>query len=222
MHHGEVPDPAELPFVLDVRPNGVHREEFEYGDLYRPSAEADPRPTIVFVPGPSRGDAHRWPVYVGYGRLAARHGLNAVVAKLDYQHMAQAAEVASRLPAVLEAIRARPEVADRVGLWAFSGGGLLVDRWLTEPPPWLRVAALTYPVFDAVPKVAPGLPVVLTRAELEAQDRLAKVDEFAAVDEVELIHAVGGRHGFDLLDHTEQSRTAVTAAMAAVARPLGA
>ncbi|TDQ05837.1 hypothetical protein [Labedaea rhizosphaerae] len=216
-------DPAELPFVLDVPADGVHRTEFEHGDLYLPEPNAEPRPTIVFVPGPTPGDARGWPVYVGYGRLAVHHGVHAVVAKLGYERMDQAAQVADRLPGVLAAIRARPEVADAVALWAFSGAGLLVDRWLAEPPPWLRVVGLTYPVFGAVPPLAPGLPVVLTRAELETPQRLARVDEFSAAGgEVEVIHAVGGRHGFDLLDHTEESRAAVTAAMAAVCGHLGA
>ncbi len=35
---------------------------------------------------------------------------------------------------------------DRVGLWFFSGGGLLVADWLAAPPPWLRCVAMTYPV----------------------------------------------------------------------------
>lgn len=204
-------DPAESPFVLDVPEDGVRRREFEHGDLYWSGTE--PRPTIVFVPGPAVDDPRTWPIYVGYGRLAVHQGVNAVVAKLDYPGLQHYAEVAGRLPEIVAAARELPEVAgDRVAVWAFSGGGLLVDRWLGQPPSWLSVVGLTYPVFGAPPEVKAGLPVVLTRAGLERPDRLAKVDAFIAGNDVEVVHAAG-QHAFDMLDRTENSRFAVTSAM---------
>jgi hypothetical protein len=214
VHDGCVSNPAELPFVLDVPDDGVRRREFSHGDVY--ARETDPRPTIVFVSGPAADDPRAWPMYTGYGRLAVQHGVNAVVAKLDYPHMGQAEEVAGRLPEIVAAARELPEVdEDRIALWAFSGGGLLVDRWLECPPSWLRVVGLTYPVFGASPRLEPGLPVVLTRAALERPKLLAVVDEFIAGNDVEVVHAAGG-HAFDLLDHTENSRVAVTTAMGTV------
>ena len=73
---------------------------------------------------------------------------------------------------------------DRVGLWFFSGGGLLVADWLAAPPSWLRCVVMTYPVlaapsgwdvearFDPVAAVstAPKLPIVLIRVGGEYPD----------------------------------------------------
>jgi hypothetical protein len=114
----------------------------------------------------------------------------------------------------------------------FSGGGLLVTDWLADPPSWLRCVALTYPILAPLPgggvpadfqpiQALPGvgdLPLLLVRVEREQAAIAETVAAFitAAADygaSFEVIDVVGGQHGFDILDHNDDSRHAVRRAL---------
>ena len=224
----------ELPFVLDLPTEGVASERVGGFDLARPAGASGPLPVVVLVHGPVPPEAARprdWPVYQGYARLAARRGLAGAAIDLDYPSPMAWAAAASGLEAVVEEVRKLPEIdGDRVAVWAFSGGGLLVGRWLADPPAWLRCLALSYPMVpppSAPGSVAPGpgLPVVLTRVGRERPALQDTVDTFLATAAeagatVERIDVPDGRHAFDVLDHEPRSREAVTEAMDAVQRHL--
>ncbi|MFJ4602540.1 alpha/beta fold hydrolase [Streptomyces griseoluteus] len=235
---GHVPDHLR-PFVLDVpeRP----RERRECVDLYLPDGQ-EARPAVVFVPGgplPAgvRPTPRDWPTFTGYAALAAR--LGAVGVTLDHRlhtpdDLARAAE---DVAAAVDLVRAHPGVdGDRVALWFFSGGGPLAAPWLSEPPPWLRCLAASYPLLEPIPghgtdgdrfrpaaavRGAGNLPVVLTRVGLEDPMLDATVERFldAAGEcgaEVEVIPAPHCRHGFETLDRTAEARAAVREAMGRV------
>jgi acetyl esterase/lipase len=70
---------------------------------------------------------------------------------------------------------------------------------------------------DAIAR-APHPPVVLTRVGLERPELAEAVDAFikAADETVTVIDVPNGQHGFDCLDHTEESRSAVRVALDAV------
>lgn len=179
-----------------------------------------------------------WPVYRGYGNLLASLGLVAVTVEhrlrliatpegpvADYPTAAR--DVASAVARV----RADPRVdRERIALWFFSGGGLLSNDWLRGRPTWLRAVALTYPVLGPLPdwRVDPRFepcaaigepgaavpPLLLTRVglEREAVARTVAVFRKVAADTgvpVEVIDVPNGQHGFDCLDHTDESRSAV-------------
>jgi dienelactone hydrolase len=219
--------PHELEFVVRVPPTGTVVERPDY-DLYRPDGLDDPLPAVVFVPGPLPAEwpirARGWPMFQGYGRLVAGRGALGFVLDRPYHAMGDWPAMAEDLAATIEAIRALDEVdAERIAVWAFSGGGLLVGRWLADSPAWLRCLALTYPVL-ATPDtdgptppadlVRPGRPLVLTRVGREQPDRRATVEAFlsradATGTAVRIIDVPDGQHGFDLADHTDQSRRAV-------------
>ncbi|HWO67025.1 MAG TPA: hypothetical protein VNO31_44040, partial [Umezawaea sp.] len=112
-------------------------------------------------------------------------------------------------------VRAADEVdGDRVALWAFSGGALLVGRWLVESPKWLRCLAFSYPLMEATDDVRPGRPLVVTRVGRELPERQVTVDRFLEhAPDVQVVDVPDGRHAFDVLDHTEQSRNAVRKAV---------
>jgi probable phosphoglycerate mutase len=210
--------PHELDFVVSVPVSGTVTENPRF-DLYLPADADGPRPAVIIVPGaipaeyPSR--PRRWPAYRGYGRLLANRGAVGVVVDQPYHDFSQVPALAEDLAALVASVRALDEVdADRIAVWAFSGGAMLTDRWLADSPDWLRCLALTYPVWETPPAVRPGRPVVLTRVGKELAERQAVVDRFladAAAGEVAVtvIDVPDGQHGFDVLDHTERSERAV-------------
>jgi hypothetical protein len=64
----------------------------------------------------------------------------------------------------------------------------------------------------------PARPVVLTRVGHERPQIAATLEAFvvaarASGARLEIIDVPDGRHGFDMLDHTDQSRTAVQRAL---------
>ena len=68
---------------------------------------------------------------------------------------------------------------------------------------------------------AGDLPIVLTRVGRERPQIAATVDEFTSAAgrcgaRLEIIDVPGGQHGFDMLDHTDESRQAVRRALNAV------
>jgi acetyl esterase/lipase len=229
------------PFVLAV-PEAQRRREGSI-DVYWPAeAGTEPLPLIVFVhggpiPAKLRPTPRDWPVYRGYGALAASHGAAGIT--VDHQlHSPEAyPQAAADVSAAVAAARALPGAdPDRVALWFFSGGGLLSAGWLAEPPPWLRCVALTYPVLAPLPgrdidpafrpvaalRTAGELPVLLTKVGRERPAIAGTVAEFTAEAEQQaarltVIEVPDGQHSFDMLDHTEESRAAVTQAMAWVA-----
>jgi dienelactone hydrolase len=189
------------------------------------------------VPADARPTPRDWPTLVGYARYAA--GLGVVGATVDHRlhALTDYARAARDVADAVELVRADPRVdGQRIALWFLSGGGLLTADWLSAPPPWLRCVAATYPVLAPLPgwgmveprfrpveavAGAQGLPIVLTRVELEHAEIAATVEAFlaAAVDsraDVEVVDVPLGHHGFETVDHTEAARHAVGQAVRSV------
>jgi len=73
---------------------------------------------------------------------------------------------------------------------------------------------------------ANALPIVLTRVGLERPELAATVEAFTAEAgvagaELTIVDVPNGRHAFDVLDHTDESRQAVTAAVDRVLATFG-
>jgi hypothetical protein len=94
-----------------------------------------------------------------------------------------------------------------------------VGGWLEQPPPWLKGVALTYPVVPPLTQVA--VPVVITRVGLEHPAIQATVDTvLELVPAATVINVDHGHHGFDMLDHDDESKRAVRTAVDTVVRLL--
>jgi acetyl esterase/lipase len=123
---------------------------------------------------------------------------------------------------------------DRLTLWAFSGGGLLLSRALREAPSYLRSLVAYYAVLDTPPSVA-GLtedmlkelsplrqlkskqkgqavpPLFIARAGQDnpalngAMDRLVQ-EALARNLTLDLSNHVAGQRGFDVLNDDERTR----------------
>jgi hypothetical protein len=227
--------PAYLrPFVLGVlEGSDVRVDRLGEIDLYRPPGTARGG-AILFVhggPGPNHLEVmpRDWPVYKGYATAAARRGLVAAVVDHSLIHgLDRLVVAADEVEAAVGVLRSDPRVdPDRVGLWFFSGAGLLAGEWLDSRPDWLRFVALSYPLLATPPGVDDlvsaadvignnkDLPVLLTRAGLEREELAGPVAEFVSAGgaALDIIDVPKGHHGFDMLDHTEESRAAVTKAL---------
>ncbi|GAA5094374.1 hypothetical protein GCM10023319_52130 [Nocardia iowensis] len=242
-----VPVPPYMrPFVLPVAE--VRRERAGAIDIYRPQEiNGEPEPIIVFVPGgPLPPDLQAmprdWPVFVGYGSLAAAHGAVGITVEHHLYSLDDYAAAADEVAAAVDTARNLPGVGpDRVALWFFSGGGLLSADWLRMPPSWLRCVAASYPVlaplpgwrvdarFDPVAALASatGLPILLTRVGRERPEIAATVAAFSAAAtrhraELEVIDVPDAHHAFDTIDDTDASRTAISRAMSWVTSTLSA
>ena len=230
------------PFVLPVP--AATMERIGNVDLYLPVATG-PAPAIVFVHGGPLPAAltprpRDWPVFQGYAALAADQGAFGVTLNHGFHEPHDLAVGAADIGAAVELVRADPRVdPDRIALWFFSGGGLLAGDWLRNPPSWLRCVGLTYPLLGELPNwpleerwradlaVAGSgrLPIVMTRVGREAPQIAVTVTAFtdaaeAAGANLEIIDVPNGRHSFDLLDHTDESRAAVQQAMTLVVNAL--
>jgi acetyl esterase/lipase len=234
------------PFVLPVAE--VRPQRDDNLDIYRPAeagAGAEARPVIVFVhggpiPADLRPAPRDWPVFAGYGSLAASHGIVGVTVDHRLHSPAAYPTAADDVAAAVEQARALPGVdPGRVALWFFSGGGLLTSGWLAEPPRWLRCLAATYPLLAPLPgwevderfrpveavRSAGTLPILLTRVGRERPEIAVTVEAFVAEAErrhaeLTIIDVPEGQHSFDILDHNESSRAAVSQAMTWVAAAL--
>jgi hypothetical protein len=227
--------PAYLrPFVLGVLDGpDVRVDRLGEIDFYRPAGTARTG-AILFVhggPGPAGLEVmpRDWPVYRGYATAAARRGLVAAVVDHSLIHgLDHLVTAADEVEAAVGVLRSDPRVdPDRVGLWFFSGAGLLAGEWLDSRPDWLRLVALTYPLLVTPPGVDDlvnaaevigkhkDLPVLLTRVGLEREELAGPVAEFVSAGgaALDIIDVPKGHHGFDMLDHTEESRAAVTKAL---------
>ncbi len=181
-----------------------------------------------------------WPVYQGYATAVAQRGLVAVT--VDHSLIRgfdQLTTAADEVEAAVGVLRADPQIdPDRVGMWFFSGSGLLAGEWLDSRPDWLRCVALTYPYLATPPGVdelvsaaevigkhdrggragnvsTSVLPVLLTRVGRERAELAGPVAEFVSAGgtALDIIDVPKGQHGFDMLDHDEESRAAVTKAL---------
>ncbi|MGZ0145819.1 alpha/beta hydrolase family protein [Kribbella sp. WER1] len=229
--------PADPSFVLPAPevPTTTH----EGLRLYLPDT-AVPSPAVLLVHGvpysaEGRPRPSAWQIYRGYAAQLA--GLGTVAAAVDHSPDGRPDDDRSlaAIAKAIAAIRAHPQVdGDRIGLWYFSGGAPLSAGLLQDPPEWLRCIALTYPVLGdselvttrGVPPVdavrgSRGLPIVLTVVGHELPDVARTQPPFidaalAAGADLRMIDAPGGRHGFDVLDHTDESRRAVRDALTTV------
>lgn len=220
------------PFVLPTQPTTVERHGAL--DLYLPEAQ-EPRPAIVVVHGGPVPEGLRptprdWPVFQGYATTAANRGVVGVTVDHGPHTMPDPfGKAAAILADAVATVRADERVdGDRIALWFFSGGGLLLADWLRERPSWLRCVGASYPLLAPLPgwpddprfhaaeaaAQAGDLPIVLTRVGQEGPAIAATVEAFVAARPagLEIIDVPDGHHSFDCVDHTDQSREAVTRA----------
>ena len=117
LDEGVAAPPYLQPFVLSVAPAARHR--LGNLDVYFPKGQAEaPCPVIVFVHGgplpPDRRPTPRdWPVYVGYGCLAAASGAIGVTIDHRFHSVVDLATAADDVASAVEQARALPGATPR-------------------------------------------------------------------------------------------------------------
>lgn len=229
--------PFLQPFVLPY--DRVVTETLDDVDYYLPTS-TDPAGAVVLVHGgPIRAERpvgpREWPAYVGYGSLLASAGVVAVMlehGRRDPTSIDRAIEDVGRC---IDGVRQHPRVdPDRIAVWAFSAGGVLLGDVLSTQPSWLRAVAATYALLDvgedatlssptpvAVARArAIPVPVLLVRVEHEPDWVAATQDAFLAGagrsdmgSGVDVLEVRGAQHGFETIDDTDEARQGIKAAV---------
>jgi dipeptidyl aminopeptidase/acylaminoacyl peptidase len=220
-----------LVLPVPIRPSEQHSAV----DLYLPDDLSRPRPGVLLIHGGPRPAGNgpqprETPMFQQYASLLAERGVVAAMFDHRLHTPADYPQAEDDVRTAVDILRADPRVdPGRIVLWFFSGGGLLSAAWLAEPPAWLRGMALTYPVLDSpegwnvdvryrpaeAVTNAPGLPLLLTRVGKEFPQFAWTIEPFVEVaskGNLEIIDVPGGRHSFDILDDTDESRTAIVRA----------
>jgi acetyl esterase/lipase len=220
-------------------------------DVYIPAGAtaANRYPAVILVSGGGveAGPGADWRdagVYVSYGRLLAASGFVGIPFSKRYQRGQEG--ITNGQSDLLDLIRYVREHAaelrvdpERLAVWSFSAGGMLLGVPLRDTPPYVRAIVSYYAVMDAPQSVpddyraflnentplamlrrngARVAPVLVARAGLDNPGLNAGIDAFvrealAQGAEIQLLNHAQGRHGFDILDDNDRSREIIRATL---------
>ena len=140
-------------------------------DLYSPTAAA-PRPLVVLIHGgpvPKGMGPKKMGTFLSIGELVAVSGLAAVAFNHRFHDASMLVEAAGDVRDLLRHVRENAAElgidADRIALWAFSGGGPFLSSTLKEAPSHVRALVAYYALLDLQvrpPGTEPGSPNDLT------------------------------------------------------------
>ena len=216
-------------------------------DLYAPAAAARASPAVILIHGgpiPGLG-ARRWGAFTSYARILAAQGMVGIA--FDHRLLGpdrfrdSTADLADLLRHVRENASTLGVDANRLALWAFSGGGSLVATALRERPSWCKLVVAYYGVMEpfgpdrderlsaiaALGKDAANAPpIVLARAGRDNPAINDTIDRFFAAANsagatVDLLTHPAGHHAFDILDPVDRSREIIERTLGALRTQLG-
>jgi len=227
---------AELPFFHDVEPVSPIRDDTMSVYSLAPTQR---RPAVILCHGGpvvegQDPEPRDWDGFKGYSGMLAASGLVAVTFNhrlYSDKHYPQADQ---DIAFVVNQVRQLPMVdPDKIGLWFFSGSGVLAAPWLREPPEWLRAVAFNYPVlaappdwvgnaeyFNAVAAVddSPDLPKLLIRVGSEIEFLAHTQEEFIAAaanadTDLEVVELPYAEHAFEHWPYERNARRAADRAV---------
>lgn len=197
-------------------------------DVYVPAglSAGDRRPIVYFIHGgpipPGLGGKDLG-VFRSYGELAAASGFIGVTfnhrlhGPEDYGRAAE--DVAAALDFVRSSSGRFQADPERTAVWAFSGGGPLLEPFFRQPPPHLKAVVSYYALIEAPAKAVesgsgPFPPVLIARAGKDDARFNASVEAFVRAAwakglVLDVLNHPTGQHGFDILDDDERSREVI-------------
>lgn len=218
-------------------------------DIYSPSGRKPVKghPAVIFIHGGTlppnlKTTIKDWGVYISYGRLAAASGFIGVTFNSRFYDWAKTGDPQSDVRDLVAYVRTNAKTLgadpDRISLWAFSAGGILLSDQLSSPQRFVRSIIAYYPVLDPkdlrgrIPQsvsdeelksfspahiVAAGNgklpPLLVARAGLDAELNTG-VDAFIAAAlsknlTIEILNHPNGQHAFDVLDDDQRTREVI-------------
>lgn len=222
------PPPHLRPFVLAHEPMNPDSS----GDVDRYLPATTPAPAVLMIHGgPVPRDREvrprRWPAFRAYGALLAQAGLVGAMFEHGFVDDDSLDVAAHDVCRALDVLRADDRVdAERLGLWFFSAGGLLMGSFLDTLPAGVVAVGATYaavghpeldgtglpPAVDTAP--TSSVPLLLVRPEHDFDWIVPVTDDLLArcVDAgrpVDVIDVPGAHHAFETLDDSDASREAI-------------
>jgi acetyl esterase/lipase len=190
-------------------------------DLYQPSQERTGRGVLLVHGGPIPGDLQTtpadWGLFQSLARMLAASGIVAVM----FNHRFFSPESVSTATNDIEDLLLHLRF-ERVCLWAFSGGGPLLARFLRSTPASLRCVIAYYAALnastsefsaaDAIQENSGWIPpILIARAGLDMPQLNETIDRFVGVAlnknaNLDVMNHAAGRHGFDFRDDNERTR----------------
>jgi dienelactone hydrolase len=212
-------------------------------DVYSPGGSEQARlPAVVLIHGGPVPDARPkdWGMFTSYGRLLAASGFVAVTFNHGFSGPERLWAAAADVDGAIAYVRANADELgidpDRIGLWAFSGGGPFLSAAMRDRPPFVRALVAFYAILDLRAK-PPGAsaavtdemrrdlsplvhlgaegtgmaPICIARAGLDHPLLNGPMDRFvqealARNLTLDVMNHATGRHGFDILDDDARSR----------------
>lgn len=216
----ELPGMEEVSVRRDLSYKTVAGETllFDYYAPLRPITV--PVPVVILIHGgPIPGNLltvpTRWGNFLTLGRLIGASGLGAVM----FNHRFFTPETGDAVEDIRDLIAALPGYAaelsldpDRLCLWAFSGGGVLLSPFLRESPEAVRCVVAYYAPLDPLTESTKRIPpMLIARAGLDMAPLNASIDAFVgqALKRNMLIDVLNhptGQHAFDCRDDNERTR----------------
>jgi len=173
-------------------------------DAYFPAGAAQ-APAVVLVSGGGVEGAPRdfrdAGVYQSYGRLLAASGFVAISYSKRYARgpagTTNGAEDTRDLIVYLREHAAELHLdKERIGLWAFSAGGLMLAPFLYEPPAYVRALACFYCVSDVTQDSWAGVPGITPEQVERAAAMFSSANQIHGAEHI-LIPLFVGRAGLD-------------------------
>ena len=214
-------------------------------DVYIPAGSGPlERPAVIFIHGgpiPHNllTPPKEWGIFTSYGQIIAASRVVGVTFNHRFYSGERLDDAQADVDDLVGYLRENANSLgvdkDRIAIWAFSGGGALLTRFLKEPPPYISCIVGYYPALDLRVMRAPGStideqllerysvaanmaggdskipPVFIARAGLDNPSLNESIQRFMheAVGRnvmLDFCNHPGGRHGFDVLDDNDRSR----------------
>jgi len=204
-------------------------------DAYLPDdGEIEPRAAIVFVGGAPSVRAWRW--YQDHGRIAAAQRFVALIPDKRFprgpegaaQGIADTADFLRHVAANAKTLEIDP---DRICLWVFSAGGRIAALPYRADAPAVDCLIGFYPILDGAAEAmadasARKVPAFVVRAGRDIDVINSGITRFAAAalsanQALTLINLPDADHGFEGLNDTEESRSAMQDAYTFMAKETG-
>ena len=181
-------------------------------DLYRTSGEAR-KPVLIFLNTLGGGAVQRgWTIYQGWARLAASRGFVGVLA--DCRDNQQQPDFQALLGWIRDHGAEHGMDPARVAAYAASANVTRALPWVEDPQQSVIRAMIVYYGTGEVSQLRQDLPLLMVRAGLDrpALNRgmdAAAVAGLKANAPVTILNHPSGHHGFEVIDHTDETRAVI-------------